>query len=235
MNGETIRSTKTDKKLVEKKKRGVTNLGFAAGGFVAGMAVTNAFPMNREDVELIETDEIDEIDSVDSVVDESEPQELDVTTSDIDNGLPHYTEAPIAQVSDSQSFAQAFADARRQVGPGGIFEWHGNVYGTYYADEWNSMTQEQRGDYWASVNATNASHTVVAEQEDDNYSDGYETDDSVFVTVEDVLIPPDTELLDENDPPQCEGVMNTQIFEPETSAMVEPNPMDFDSNADVSV
>lgn len=47
-------------------------------------------------------------------------------------------------VNDEMSFAQAFAAAREEVGPGGVFVWHGNVYGTYYADEWNSMTPDQQ-------------------------------------------------------------------------------------------
>lgn len=50
----------------------------------------------------------------------------------------------IAEVSDSLSFDDAFAAARAQVGPGGIFEWRGGIYGTYYANEWNAMSDEER-------------------------------------------------------------------------------------------
>ncbi|MBD5305955.1 MAG: hypothetical protein HDS12_06670 [Bacteroides sp.] len=50
-------------------------------------------------------------------------------------------------VSDDMSFGEAFAVARAEVGPGGCFEWHGNVYGTYTADEWNNMTAEERADW----------------------------------------------------------------------------------------
>lgn len=57
----------------------------------------------------------------------------------------------VAQVDDSQSFSQAFADARAQVGPGGVFEWHGRAYSTYYKDEWDSMTAEQKQEYQASI------------------------------------------------------------------------------------
>lgn len=45
---------------------------------------------------------------------------------------------------DSMSFAQAFSTARAEVGPHGIFAWHGGVFGTYYADEWNSLPVEYR-------------------------------------------------------------------------------------------
>lgn len=57
----------------------------------------------------------------------------------------------VAQVDDNASFSQAFADARAQVGPGGVFEWHGRVYGTYYKDEWDNMTVEQKHEYQASI------------------------------------------------------------------------------------
>lgn len=57
----------------------------------------------------------------------------------------------VAQVDDNASFSQAFADARAQVGPGGVFEWHGRAYGTYYKDEWDNMTAEQKHEYQASI------------------------------------------------------------------------------------
>lgn len=50
-------------------------------------------------------------------------------------------------VNDDMSFGEAFSAARAEVGPGGCFEWHGNVYGTYTADEWNHMTAEERADW----------------------------------------------------------------------------------------
>lgn len=46
-------------------------------------------------------------------------------------------------VNDSMTFGQAFAAARAEIGPGGIFEWRGHVYNTYYAEEWDAMTHEQ--------------------------------------------------------------------------------------------
>lgn len=58
---------------------------------------------------------------------------------------------PVAEVDDNASFAQAFADARAQVGPGGVFEWHGQVYGTYYETEWNQMSAAERAEFQSSV------------------------------------------------------------------------------------
>ena len=50
-------------------------------------------------------------------------------------------------VDDDMSFSQAFAAARAEVGPGGVFEWHGNLYNTYTAEEWDNMTAEEQEDY----------------------------------------------------------------------------------------
>lgn len=55
---------------------------------------------------------------------------------------------PVADsVNDSMSFSEAFSAARAEVGPGGVFEWRGNVYNTYYADEWNSMSEEDKSEF----------------------------------------------------------------------------------------
>lgn len=54
---------------------------------------------------------------------------------------------PIAEISDDMSFGEAFAAARAQVGPGGVFEWRGNVYNTYNAEEWNAMSPEDRAEF----------------------------------------------------------------------------------------
>lgn len=57
-------------------------------------------------------------------------------------------EVPVATgVDDSMSFGQAFAAARAEVGPGGCFEWHGGVYGTYTAEEWGHMSAAERAEY----------------------------------------------------------------------------------------
>ena len=47
-------------------------------------------------------------------------------------------------VDDNQSFGEAFAAAREEVGPGGVFHWRGGLYGTYTESEWNSMSQADR-------------------------------------------------------------------------------------------
>lgn len=89
-------------------------------------------------------------------------------------------EVPVASsVSDDMSFSEAFATARTEVGSGGVFEWHGNIYSTFTEDEWNGMTAEQRDEYgshfsWhndathdtaSASHSTNTSHDTSAAEE----------------------------------------------------------------------
>lgn len=64
----------------------------------------------------------------------------------------------VATVSEGQSFGEAFAQARAEVGSGGVFRWHGGVYGTYTKDEWDAMSPEEQRQF--SQNAMSAAGTV---------------------------------------------------------------------------
>lgn len=67
------------------------------------------------------------------------------TSHTLENGLK------VAAVNDDLSFGEAFQQARAEVGPGGVFHWHGGIYNTYSADEWNSMTVDQKHDFAQQV------------------------------------------------------------------------------------
>lgn len=60
---------------------------------------------------------------------------------------PHAT-----NVTDEMSFEEAFAAARAEVGTSGTFTWHGHVYGTFTADEWNAMSNEDKMNYFNEIN-----------------------------------------------------------------------------------
>lgn len=62
-------------------------------------------------------------------------------------------------VNDNMSFNEAFAAARSEVGAGGCFVWHGNVYGTYYANEWNAMSPAQRDEFASQATGVDTSHS----------------------------------------------------------------------------
>lgn len=50
-------------------------------------------------------------------------------------------------VHDDMTFGEAFAAARMEHGPNAVFEWKGNVYGTYYKEEWETMPQDTREEF----------------------------------------------------------------------------------------
>lgn len=108
----------------EKKSKGIgKTVATAAGAFVGGAAVglgTSAFATANPDA-----------------VDAPDPEQAILAN---DEGVRY------AHV-DADNFADAFAQARQQVGPGGVFEYNGNLYGTYTAEEWNNMSSEERNDY----------------------------------------------------------------------------------------
>lgn len=64
----------------------------------------------------------------------------------------------VAAVNQGQSFDAAFAQARAAVGSGGVFRWHGGVYGTYTKDEWDAMSPEEQQQF--SQNAMRTAGTV---------------------------------------------------------------------------
>lgn len=86
---------------------------------------------------------------------------------------PEWTDGKVeiaTSVNDEMSFSQAFGAARAEVGSGGVFEWRGNVYSTYTAEEWNGMSSEERETYnnhfnWsrheAEVSQTSTSTTTA--------------------------------------------------------------------------
>lgn len=67
------------------------------------------------------------------------------TSHTLENGLK------VAAVNEELSFGEAFEQARAEVGPGGVFHWHGGIYNTYTADEWNAMTIDQKHDFAQQV------------------------------------------------------------------------------------
>lgn len=104
---------------------GVSGILMGAGAMYAGQTFAKD----------IETDESSKV----------EAPEAGETSHTLENGLK------VAAVSDEMSFGEAFAAARAEVGPGGVFHWHGGIYNTYSAEEWNNMTIEQKHDFAQQV------------------------------------------------------------------------------------
>ena len=52
---------------------------------------------------------------------------------------------------DGMTFAEAFREARDEMGPAHYFEWHGQLYNTYYKEEWDAMSPGEHQTFLASV------------------------------------------------------------------------------------
>lgn len=95
---------------------------------------------------------IDHLNANHIVEDNGENANTDVNTDvNTEANVPAYGEAPMAHVGNDMSFDAAFAAARAEVGPGGVFTWHGGIYGTYYETEWEAKSDVQKMEYAQSV------------------------------------------------------------------------------------
>lgn len=133
-----------------KKSKKTNPVAAAAGGFVAGVAagaattMAAATPMNETDVPT-------------EVQEELKPEETPETPTPEQAILANDEGIRYAHV-DAESFNEAFAQARAQVGAGGVFEYNGRIYGTYYAEEWDNMSAQEKADFQSRVNEVAPSH-----------------------------------------------------------------------------
>jgi len=139
--------------LTKNQKKTILSGGASALlGFLGGVGAFSlmSFVENPDNIMPPEQDiddvaEIDDVVENDGSIETSEPVDPDPVVI--------YTEAPFAtDIDDSMSFNEAFSAARAEIGGGGgFFEWHGNTYGTYYKEEWDSLTEDDKQDYWESI------------------------------------------------------------------------------------
>lgn len=127
--GEGVEPKTGTPKLVKIGAAGVAGLAIGAVGFMTTSAALSA----DESIDAIvvddEDEELGEVEEGGEVV-------AEVNVDELADGVIDFA----ASVNDDMSFSEAFSAARAEVGAGGAFVWHGNVYGTYTAQEWNSMS-----------------------------------------------------------------------------------------------
>ena len=146
MDGQTASKTKVED--MESVREGNKRAAFAgAGGFAAGVAAA----VGAGRANALATEPVVEVNEAPASAEiPEEPEIVDVEnvngTAQVDGGIP------IAEVDDSLSFSRAFRAAREQVGPGGVFVWHGKVYNTFTAEEWASMSPAEHADFGNHLN-----------------------------------------------------------------------------------
>lgn len=163
--------TTTDNQKKDGLKWKEVTIGGISGIILGGagsFAATAATLDNSEDI------------SEGEVTDENtENVENNVETSSDSQGATVAAHGNVASgVNDNMSFNEAFAAARNEVGAGGCFVWHGNVYGTYYASEWNSMSPAQRDEFVSQTTGVDTSHSHAPQQTYAHHSTGTQTQQS---------------------------------------------------------
>lgn len=114
---------------------GAATAGAAAGA--VGSTAANAMPKIK--VEIVT--EADTEPTADTTPETPEPEQAILANEE---GIR------FAHV-EADSFGEAFAQARAQVGPGGAFEYNGKIYSTYIAEEWDAMSADERASYQQRV------------------------------------------------------------------------------------
>ncbi len=187
---EVIR-TKVDFEENDTKSEGVPTWQKVVIGGVAGIALGTGAVFAASKLNLVDRimggdaaeAEAEGVESLDLASD------VEQSTEDVYVGNSYMVDGDlsVAELGDNLSFSEAFAEAREQVGPGGVFEWNGGIYGTYYADEWDNMSAEERADF--------GSHITYLEQKGDD-EDIFA--DNVDVTIEQEIVVVDAEVATES-------------------------------------
>ncbi|MDR0835670.1 MAG: hypothetical protein LBN11_03695 [Tannerella sp.] len=121
-----MNTEKENKKVeaIQPKKGWVKNVMFKAAGLTAGGGVLlTSFvePQSYPDIEPEPQPSLPEPEHFD-------PNDITVATT----------------VTDDMTLNKAFATARTECGPHGVFEWRGGVYGTYYKNEWAGFSDDYK-------------------------------------------------------------------------------------------
>lgn len=155
-------------RLVQVGAAGAAGLAVGAVGFM----LTSSAIGDEETIDAIVVDDDDE------VIDDEENGGEVVIDNRVDvRGLSDGEISFATTVTDDMTFGEAFAAARGEVGAGGAFVWHGNVYGTYTAQEWNSMTpaeQQAFGSHfdWNHIDGSHQGQDHGGQTGDDNGDHG---------------------------------------------------------------
>jgi hypothetical protein len=119
------------------ERSGIGAVSLAGGYFVADLARPGAINYSQS--------------GESNVTDEPESQPTGTVEAPVRASLI-YESAPIAhQVTDDMPFGEAFRTAREEVGPGGVFNWQGKIYNTYFREELDALSPEQLQQFRASV------------------------------------------------------------------------------------
>lgn len=153
---ETKTEPVSDSKRVPNKKPMWQRAAIGAGtGFAAGVAATVLTSGTTQEQALEQ---------------EQDDNNFDTPTADTASH-PSWVDGEVSvatSVNDEMSFGEAFAAARAEVGAGGVFEWHGGIYNTYYEDEWVGMSATDRAEFGSHFSWNDHHNDIAATQHQEN-------------------------------------------------------------------
>jgi hypothetical protein len=218
------------------KKDKVKQTLAVAGGFIAGAAGSVVALQNIESIAAIDLLHLfkDNAGNDLPTVEASEARDQPVVNIPV-------TESKIASnVSNTMNFSQAYEEARKEVGSGGVFAWHGQLFNTFSATEWNSMSEIEKQNYLNDIDtdtidlsydapvysAATPSHQIAGTGSDNN---------SILDSLQ---LPQNISSPQEmNEAPVVRVVAEEQTIEPETFAsppeIVEIGTLPDDPNAEI--
>jgi hypothetical protein len=217
------------------KKDKVKQTLAVAGGFIAGAAGSIVALQNIESIaaiDLLHLFKDNDGNDLPKVEISEAPAEVVVNTT--------VSESKIAgTVNNAMGFSQAYEQARKEVGSGGVFAWHGQLFNTFSATEWNGMSDTEKQNYFNDINtdaidlsydapdysaATQANATAKTETDNNSIWDSLQ-------------IQQNTSPQDVADAPIVTVVAEEQTIEPETFAsapdIVEISTLPDDPKAEV--
>lgn len=141
----------------------------AVSGLVIGGVAMALTSFTDEDNTTTAEDILDSMPDDEILEEEMTEEEKEYTST---GGAGHYADDEIefaTGINEDMSFAEAFSAARAEVGPGGAFVWHGNIYGTYTASEWNAMSPAEQAEYtshfdWNNISSPNGTTATTTEE-----------------------------------------------------------------------
>lgn len=84
-------------------------------------------------------------------IDEVDTNSASSASTATDECVEFKSHALFGTADNNLSFGDAFHTQRESLGPGGVFEYNNKFYNTYYKEEWDTLTDVQKKDYYTSI------------------------------------------------------------------------------------
>lgn len=146
--------SKISKIFSNRKANAIITAGILSGGGAAAFA----WGLAKDGTPATQINPTIAIDSNSTSTDSTQVLQAELEMPVKDGVIKPSENVCIAIVNDEMDFETAFNTARTEVGPGGVFSWNGNVYNTYYKEEWISLSLEQRQDFLHDIGFSPINH-----------------------------------------------------------------------------